>query len=74
MTFPKASELRAKLDAAESQAATKQIALLAEQITAAANEGKCAIRVINFQMSVKAFLESKGYKVQHYQADQRDPR
>ena len=70
--FPSAQSMRAKLDAAGTQAARNQLRQLAEQIDVATTAGQGMIRVEKLEVGVKGALERKGYKVTRYAPDQRD--
>lgn len=70
--LPEARTMRAKLDAASTTAARRQIEQLAAEIARATEQGRPSIRVERFEAGVKAALERKGYKIQAYTPDQRD--
>lgn len=70
--LPDANSMRAKLNAASTTAARKQIEQLAQQITRATESGQSAVRAEKLEAGVKAALERKGYKVMYFTPDQRD--
>ncbi len=72
--FPEARTMRAKLDSAGTRAARAQLEELAQKIAVATELGHASTRVDSFEPGVRAALERKGYKVQAYTPDQRDPR
>ncbi len=72
--LPHAKEMRAKLEAGDTEFAAAQIAELAQKIRQATREGKSSISGTKpLVAGVKAALERKGYKIFYDPGDYREP-